>query len=202
MWTAVAVTAVGLGIVHGVQLYAVPTEPRPLNKPLANMPLQFGGWEGTEVVPDERVQVALGADDSVSRYYVNPAGERISVHCAAWLGPDEWTPHPPPLCYTAAGNTIQTQRGTTLGASPREVTAESFVAERDGRKTEVIFWYRLGDATYGSRDQARKARRDLWGKPVWPPLIKVLIQADGTWNDPRPGMEELALAIDAWTRGL
>jgi EpsI family protein len=201
MWTAVAVVAVCLGLVHGVQLYAVPSNPRPLAQHLSELPYDFGGWVGADAVLEDHVFEFLGAEQAINRSYTGPDGQSVSVHVAAWIGPEEWAPHPPEGCYTSAGWGVVGGEKRALAGSP--VRAQTFTAQRQGEELRVMYWYRLGDVYFKNRDEARRARRALWGEREWPPLIKVLMQSPETgFNDPGPGMETLARAIDEWTRTL
>ncbi len=166
------------------------------------MPYDLAGWIGADAELDAHLFEFLGADQAINRSYSSSAGQSVAVHVAAWIGPDEWAPHPPEACYTSAGWELSGERTETLDASGG-VEVQKFTARRGGDELTVLYWYRLGDVFFKNRDQARQARKALWGQAEWPPLIKVLIQSPGSGgDDARSGMDEMARAIDAWTRQL
>jgi EpsI family protein len=202
LWTAVAVVGVCLGTFHGIKSYAVPSTSRLLRQDLKSMPYDLAGWIGADAELDAHVFEFLGADQAINRSYTSPAGQSVAVHVATWIGPDEWAPHPPEACYTSAGWELSGERSETLDESGG-VRVQRFTARRGGDELTVLYWYRLGDVYFKNRDQARQARKALWGQSEWPPLIKVLIQSPNSGiGDPRRGMDEMAGAIDAWTSQL
>jgi EpsI family protein len=165
------------------------------------MPYDLAGWVGADADLEQRVFEFLGAEQAINRSYTSPTGQSVAVHLAAWVGPEEWAPHPPEGCYTAAGWGVAGGEKTVVPNST--VQAQVFRAQRQGEELQVLYWYRLGNVYFKNRDEARLARRELWGKKEWPPLIKVLIQSQETGvGDPQPGMDEIARAIDEWTKGL
>jgi EpsI family protein len=166
------------------------------------MPCDLAGWIGADAELDSHLFEFLGADQAINRSYSSSAGQSVAVHVAAWIGPDEWAPHPPEACYTSAGWELSGER-TEAFDTPGGVNVQRFTARRGGEELTVLYWYRLGDVSFKNRDQARQARKALWGQSEWPPPIKVLIQSPGSGDDDaRSGMDEMARAIDAWTRQL
>ena len=206
--TALVTVVLALAIVHGVKFFFVPAQPRPLNRPLESLPAALVGWEESELTEEERNKIEkqfgyLGADDAITRNYVNSqTKESVSIHIAAWVSPDEWSPHPPEACYTTGGWNVKEGQRLVIGEQPSQ-RAQLFEATQLGAEVKVLYWYRLGDTYFKDREEARVARRALWGSREWPPLFKVIVQSSGfSLQDPQPALEAIARQIDEFTREL
>lgn len=201
VWLTVAALAAVQGVVWAAREFVLPSESRELKRPLSELPMQLGDFEGAEKETDPHVFQYLGTERSVSRIYTREAdGASVSVHCAAWDAAEEWVPHPPDSCYTLGGweriegETVQFGEGPEERAAVREF-------EQGGRRIKVMFWYQLGEFTYLTVEQAREHRRAFWGEREWPPVVKVLLQTDAT-DGADERLLEMAGQVDAWTRQL
>lgn len=190
------------GTVWGVQKYAVPATPRPLRQELETLPRKLAAWSGADTESDPQLFEALGCAASLSRTYTRPDGTLVGIHCAAWLAPDTWLPHPPEMCYRGAGWTEERRESVTVPSDP-PMTARLAQYEQQGQRVLVLHWYQMGDTPFVDRSGARAARRKLWGAERRPPLVKVLMQArdDGT-EASRAALLELAAEIGGWTSQL
>ena len=75
-----------------------------LSVPLKNIPLEIGGWQGTDVALSEIVQKIAGNDDYVNRIYRNDsAGQWANVYIAYTANPRTMLGHKPTVCYPANG---------------------------------------------------------------------------------------------------
>jgi EpsI family protein len=144
----------------------------------AEMPRQFGNWQGEDREPDPRIDVATGAklDTIVNRIYRDSAGHVINMHAAMFADPKGGVYHSPLNCLRSQGweklsetrTDLQIAEGLTL---PVDVT----YWDRNGEKLMVAYWYQLGEhVLFGRWDLGIKVRWSLAGKPTWPALIKVM----------------------------
>ncbi|MEW6252474.1 MAG: exosortase-associated EpsI family protein [Planctomycetota bacterium] len=75
-----------------------------LPRPLSDLPLVLGSWEGVDVPIRESVQKIAMNDDFVHRQYRNRAtGEAVSLYIAYTARPRTMLRHRPTVCYPSAG---------------------------------------------------------------------------------------------------
>ena len=152
-----------------------PPDVIPVANVFESIPRTIDEWSSTNVDLDPKLYLAIGASETLDRRYSPLYGSPVLFHCSGWNDADEWLPHPPTGCYTAAGWEIKQKRTITLGDFPQSPI--SFLElERQGERVGVIYWYQRGPFVYHGREGARFARQELWGKAQWPPLVKVLLQ--------------------------
>lgn len=166
---------------------------------LETLPKTIGSWVGKKTELDPLIFKKLGASDVVNRTYQNDAAKRIAVQVAAWDDINEWTPHHPTVCIPAQGWHITNTRNLKYENQNGRV-GQVLQADRDTAHMTALYWYQLGPNIYCTREDARQARRQLWGQKSWPPILKVLMQS----SEPDPDqasaqLEELAKQIQAWT---
>ena len=201
--------AIGLVVVTQGLVLAAETMLKPdVREPLMavdELPSELGRWTAQAADLDARIFDALDAEQALNRTYSNVDGGEIGFHCAVWSSEDEWTPHPPTLCYAGSGWSRRDGRTVVLEGRPKaRVRLQGFT--RDGVRITSLYWYQVGDASYVSRNGARPVRQSLWGQKTRPPLVKVLMQSAH-----RPGVDsedveeellELADLVFAWTSQL
>lgn len=200
----VAATQAGVGYVRAKY---EPHVIRTLRGDLSELPTKLGDWQVGEDSQasriDPKVLGVLGADHAVTRLYSNGRSQHCSVHIAVWQDANEWTPHPPELCYSGVGFNLTSKSVATLPNTEHAVRVEEFVAQNAGEIANVIYWYQIGDNTYYDRNSARPIRRKLWGKAERGPLIKVLLHANELGSDEsRQSIMELAASIEEFAAGL
>ncbi len=83
-----------------------------------------------------------------------------------------------------------------------ELSLSTWDKEKDGTKHVVAFWYELGDHTLFERDDLAPWKGTLWsmyGKPKWPVMFKVLIEASGADTDQaKADVLEMARSVREW----
>lgn len=78
-----------------------------LPTPLANLPLEIGEWQGTDVPLSAGVQRIAGNDDFVNRQYVQRrTGQRVSLYVGYTARPRTMLRHRPTVCYPSAGYSL------------------------------------------------------------------------------------------------
>lgn len=167
---------------------------------LATFPATIGDWVGVDTSVDERLNAHVGSlTEPVNRIYENAAGQTLSLHLASF--PAELSmPHPPPLCYRNAGWTIIRESWRKNGA---DRGYSQMVADHDGEKAIVAYWYQLGQHAAGDRGGLRRAMQKLrWESKPRPPIVKVLIQSSGTPEDAEvtAAINQFSAAIYDWIR--
>lgn len=196
-----ALVVVTQGLILAAQQTLKP-EVRELRIPLAEMPQTFGEWRGEPAELDSQIFDKLEADQAISRAYTNSDGRPIGFHSAVWFNEPDWTPHTPTVCYPASGWSMREGRTVTLERNPdARVRIQKFT--RRGITVTTLYWYQIGDITYGTRDEALPVQLNLWGQETRPPLIKVLMQATHERGaNPEAELLELADQVYAWTSEL
>lgn len=78
--------------------------PITLSVPLSAFPAKIGGWEGQDVPIPENIQRVAGADDFLSRLYINKTTNQwVSVYVPYTASPQMMLGHRPQVCYPASG---------------------------------------------------------------------------------------------------
>lgn len=174
-WIAVALLFGLIASDRAMDQFATPDELLPPNASLSSLPTELDGWSGTDTELDDRLFKQIGAVEVVNRTYRKSAAPPVSLHCAYWDGTD-WTPHLPTICYPGAGWTLLGRESVRAESHP-EFALELCTFERHRQRVLVLYWYQVGRDVYVTDDQARSARRTLWGQSKWPVTFKVLMQA-------------------------
>jgi EpsI family protein len=120
-WVGVGLTA-GVLLLGGIAqrltaawLAAETDEKIRLPRPLSELPLVIGAWEGTDVPLTEGVQKIAGNDDYVNRTYRHcETGEVVSLYVAYTARPRTMLRHRPTVCYPSAGWSYVETRALTL----------------------------------------------------------------------------------------
>lgn len=195
-------------------------EVTPPARDLASLPLQLGNWTGVDVPLDERLQQYLQARVGIDRVYTNHVGEQVAAH-VVWTD-DYIKVHFPEQCYRESGwehidtKSLQVETESELQASTgdapveqsevqledasgREFPAKLLVFERDGRRTQVLYWFQMGDEFFFDRLRHRTLRRKVcWGNSEWPPLVKVMLESQTGGRRGENQLKDIATHIFAW----
>lgn len=200
VWLTVLALVVVQGGVWAAREFAMPFDSREPSRPLSEFPYQIGEFTGEDKPGDPRVFQYLGTDMSISRVYTHSDGGVVSVHLAAWNGTDNWTPHPPDVCYRSAGWSEANRATFELPANPPIQVAHRLF-QNAGQRASVMFWYRIGEIVYHEESETRAIRRQFVGQREWPPVVKILLQTEpGEENEQL--LSEFAIMADAWMRTL
>lgn len=109
---------------------------------LSNLPEQIDGWSSRELPIDQNVESMLRADFNVQRAFLHPEGQVVWLYIGYYGTDRGGTPeHTPPACYSAHGWSLS-DRETLVVDRPRGLRANQAVAEREGERRLVLFWYR------------------------------------------------------------
>jgi EpsI family protein len=168
--------------------YVVPKclKPKSVQLPdrnLADLPYQFGSWQGaeSEVDPEVNKVLRLDADAVLDRAYEDDQNHVVSLHVALFSDLDAGIRHSPINCYRGNGWREVDRTTLTLNVSDESSIPVSLTTwEREGDRVLVMYWYQLGDHILFNRWDLFWARVDMRGKETWPALVKVLLQTRAT----------------------
>jgi EpsI family protein len=115
-------------------------------------PKQFGDW-----IADDRMQVQLVSPDTaallskiynqtLSRAYVNPTGQRIMLSVAYGGDQSDATrAHRPEVCYPAQGFQVVSSDLGRLQIGQGSIPVRRLVARQGGRNEPITYWISVGD---------------------------------------------------------
>jgi EpsI family protein len=152
------------------------------------IPMRFGGWtvdaSVVPLTPDPERQSVLEKiyDQTLSRTYVNRAGERVMLSIA--YGGDQSRAlqvHLPEVCYAAQGFDLVKVDEGTLATRFGQLPVKRLVARQSSRNEPITYWITVGDKAIKSSFE-RKIQRLAYGLSGKIPdgmLVRVsTIQAD------------------------
>ena len=154
-------------------------EVSPLKHELATLPNEIDGWVGTDQPIEEGVLKLLAADSLINRGYQHPQYGNVLMHASVWVDPRKVAsiaPHLPKVCYSNVGWVPVDERQVTLNVGGKPIPLSVLQFEKQGKQIVVAYWYQIGDVRFNTAVEARQLHRQLWGQPVWPATVKVLLQ--------------------------
>lgn len=143
------------------------------------LPRQLGDWHGEDTQLDPKITATLGAEVVVDRLYRDDLGRVISLHTSMFTDRIiDGIYHTPIACYYANGWELVENVPETLKVSDQlTIPVRLLTYKREGERIVVVYWYQLGEHFLFNRwDLGIKVRWSLFGRPRWPPLIKVMLQ--------------------------
>lgn len=118
----------------------------------AMIPRQIGEWKiDTSIVPIEpspevRAQLDKIYNQTLSRTYVNPAGQRVMLSIAyGGDQSDSMQVHKPEVCYAAQGFEVFDAVGGTLFTQYGELPVKRIMALQGNRNEPITYWVVVGD---------------------------------------------------------
>jgi hypothetical protein len=148
---------------------------------------------------------AIGAVTVADRQYRDPRGRTVSLHLAIFAKSEkpQGVPHPPEDCYLRSGWTAGEPKYVSLDQAGATGNVAKFLpVERGGVSAGLMYWYQVEGAAYWNGDRQRSLLLACRGRPVRPPIVKVLLQASATNpGDAEKALASLAQEVYAWTRG-
>ncbi len=123
---------------------------------LDDLPLVLAGLSGEDLPLEQAVLDDLDPDGLLIRRYRRPDGLPIWVVMIYFVN-TRLGGHNPELCYLSQGYRTQERSQVELESSLGRFNAESFLAERPGRRERVAtFWYTAGGRALGDVRRYRK----------------------------------------------
>ncbi|MBQ5948636.1 exosortase-associated protein EpsI, B-type [Massilia sp. ST3] len=146
------------------------------------IPARFGDWVLDPTVvpltPDPEQQSVLEKiyDQTLSRTYINPQGQRVMLSIA--YGGDQSESlqlHLPEVCYVAQGFEMLKEGDAVLPTRFGEVPVKRLVARLHERNEPITYWITIGDQTTraGIQQKLRRLAYGLSGKIPDGMLVRV-----------------------------
>ncbi|MCE5314971.1 MAG: exosortase C-terminal domain/associated protein EpsI [Armatimonadota bacterium] len=115
---------------------------------LASFPKKISRWDGQDMEMTKEVRDLLNADTVLSRSYVNTQyGDDAGLLVVYRKYGRRDFIHRPEACYPAAGWKIVETGFTTLPYNGKNVQAVKVIAEKDGAREIIVYWFASGDRT-------------------------------------------------------
>jgi hypothetical protein len=161
------------------------------------LPMQLGPWTGQKCNLDPVIFAATGAKFTEDRIYTDDIGHSVSMHIAIFDNPDDGLIHTPFNCYRTQGFQSRKEKLEPLPGEQKPAPQVFFTQwDQDGlNPCLVVHWYQLGDTMIYDRFDLGTAR---FAMRTWPPLIKVLIQINGTTDDDKELIMSYSKLVYAW----
>jgi len=205
LWIVVALVLAAYGVSFLVKAGAATPEVQLPDWTFREMPKQFSSqseiWRGEDAEMDPKVTAAIGAHSVVDRMYRDEKGYAVSMHTAIFANPAEGALHSPVNCYRGAGWAKITEMSAEIQVNDeRSVPVNISTWERNGERVMVVYWYQIGEHVLFGRFDLGKVRWAMRGQPVWPAMVKVLLQtsAEGDLDDAKTRILDLAEQIGRW----
>ena len=153
------------------------------------IPLELAAWKATELEIQPYVREVLGTNDLISRCYVKSQGDPVYLYVAASRG-DRKVAHPPEVCLSGNGFTIEERREIDLA---RGVRAVELVLVRGLDQELVVYFYAAGDELGPSylRLQLASAIDRLRDPDVASALVRFSVPVDGKRTTPASALERV-----------
>ncbi|PQO43888.1 exosortase C-terminal domain/associated protein EpsI [Blastopirellula marina] len=170
---------------------------------LEAMSNDLGSWHGEDIPLDADLARFIGAKSQISRQYQDSSGAFVALYVAVWSDEsvvEDISPHPPTICYPAAGWTIANEKEVVLETRHGKLPVQLLEMTRADRRIVTAHWFQLGEARYGDRQTGRLMLSRYWGEKEWPPLVKVLLQTEAqNIAEAETRLLELAELLDDYT---
>lgn len=171
-----ALTAFGLSLVRH-------TEPRPKNQTLANAFKSIDGWQtSADHQMEQKIVDALRLDDYLFRTYRRD-NDTLALYIGYYLTSKKvGAAHDPAVCFPGQGwcLTRQEKPSRAESSSGAPVTYSVMVAEREGQKELVAYWFQAYETpcpgTFGQKLSLLKQR--LSGSPEDNAFVRITISLD------------------------
>jgi EpsI family protein len=135
------------------------SELKPENRPLADVPRQFGAWTMTEEgVVEKEIQDVLRADELLNRSYAKPS-LRTGAHLFVAYFKSQRTgraPHSPKNCLPGSGWVPSINDELRIPIPGREpIEANRYIVQKGEAKSLVLYWYQSRDRVVASEYKAK-----------------------------------------------
>jgi EpsI family protein len=168
------------------------------------IPTQLGAWsvapEGALILPNSD-QPNDVYDQVLARMYVAaalPPMMLLIAYGAAQSG--LMKVHRPEICYASSGFAIRDDRAVDVplaGSSP--IAARTFLASREDRKEQVLYWTRISNAFPRDLGSQRLVMLELGARGIIPD--GVLVRCSTFGDDAVTGQKSLLAFVDALVAG-
>lgn len=175
-------------------------------------PRSFAGWtEDTRgpvqlVSPDQQAVLNKIYNQTLSRTYVNAAGERVMLSVAYGGDQSDGTrAHRPDVCYPAQGFQIRSDRAGTVSAGTHQVRSRLLVAQQGSRIEPITYWTVVGERIALSGTEQKLAQLAYSTRDIIPDGMLVRVStidanSERAYAVHRKFIEELATSVSGVNR--
>ena len=136
--------AVACALTYWIRLKPVPAV---IDVDLGGLPITLGDWHGEDAAVDEETRKGIGADELVSRIYSDGSLDDVALLVVYRKYGRRGFVHRPEMCFPAAGYEIIGKGHTKVPYGSRDVDAIRVVAQKEGDKVVILYWYVSGERT-------------------------------------------------------
>ena len=153
------------------------------------------------VSPDTAALLNKLYNQTLSRTYVNPKGERIMLSVAYGGDQSDGTrAHRPEVCYPAQGFQLLSSSSSTLHGDAEGMRVRRLVAKLGGRVEPITYWMVIGDKVTITGTEAKWAQLSYSMRGVVPDGLLVRVSSidantDAAYGLQRQFVEQLSSAI-------
>ena len=147
-------------------------------------PKAFGDWQVDDrmpvqlISPDTQAMLNKIYNQTLSRTYVNPKGERIMLSVAYGGDQSDATrAHRPEVCYPAQGFQILSGSVGRLSLPGQDLAVRQLVAAQGGRNEPITYWITVGDRVAISGTQQKLAQLAFTTRGVVPDGMLVRVSS-------------------------
>jgi len=171
-----------------------------------DLPKILGDWKGESDALDEDLFNHIGAESAIDRTYKDHRGRAVSLHLAIFKHSKDVVielPHCPEECYPGSGWQLGEPKSVALDdVAATQNLAKFLPVERQGQTDYIVYWYQVDGVAYSSRDRSRNLLLTYRGRPVLPPIVKVLLHtAAASPDEAEKTLTSLAGEVYKWTKG-
>ena len=144
------------GMIHVL----TPPEKVPPSRPLRELATSINGWNlQQEGVVDQATEAVLKADDTLSRSYIDPAGQHLANLFVAFFRTQRAgvSPHSPQVCLPGAGwiSTSNSVLSLRVPGEEEPITVNRYVVAKGDDKSLVLYWYQTPHRVIASEYAAK-----------------------------------------------
>jgi EpsI family protein len=174
---------------------------------LHELPVSLGNWRGEDTELDPNIFVGTGAREALARSYTDRSGQSASLFLALYDDPGAGVYHTPFNCYRAQGwtNISEVRMPVECPGRPTIFVSLSTWRKSGLQQIQVLCWYEMGEHVLFDRiDWSgglwfwRGVRFKFRGLTTWPPMYKVLLEAQDTDSLTSHRLVELAASLRGW----
>ncbi|MCL6501083.1 MAG: EpsI family protein [Pirellulales bacterium] len=198
LWGTVVLLAVGLAA-HSLLARHVlgggAAQPGTLVRPLANLPLVLGDWQGADVPVEPRQRYA---DEHLNRTYVHTTRGQSLMLWIAYSSTGRDRGHHPEVCMAVAGQPEDTSVRQTVSLPGPGEPAQQYRFGLPGERQWVFYWhYTLPSEEPPHLDAIQRLRRRLVERPA---SITIEVFAPEQMPADAEGAREFVRLVDAALR--
>lgn len=150
-------------------------------------PKSFGAWRADDrgpvqlVSPDQQAVLNRIYNQTLSRVYVNPAGDRVMLSVAYGGDQSDGTrAHKPEVCYPAQGFQIAGSANGAVSLGAVSIPARRLVAKMGARVEPITYWFVVGEQVVLSGTEQKLAQLQYGIRGVIPDGVLVRVSTIDT----------------------